>query len=509
MKKIWYTFFCILNFSLFFLTFILKSEYPKLFPYLLILNISLAVLLFLFQKNTIIHFAKVAWKAGLLLRFTNVFLFISIFALLNYWGFKFPKQWDFTRNQVHTLTLQTKQILKSMPHDLKFVSASTADGREAQKAMAELYRFEKNNVIIDDVDIARRPDIVDQYQITDSSAFIIYYEGRVQVVRELTELAIANALIRLSRPEELSIGVVIGHKELDFFAEDKDGLSSVRKQLELLGYNIVPLPLLENSSIPENIKSLIIWGPKSGLQKHELNLLENYYQKGGNILLALDPDAKGDPASDFRNWFYKKGIVISNNLVVDSQNSVNGSRGTIPLIKNFSKESEIVKNFEGQVFFPYVSMVSKNNNWDTNEGADFKALLETSTYPQSFAEINIDEIKSGEFKFNGGDIPGPIVVGAVFEKNYKDRSQRIVAFGNSSFPLNAFKNMTDNTKLFLNSVSYISGEYRLMSFDIPTLNDPVIILSSSQLNIAFYFSVVFVPLCLVALSIAVFRYRST
>ena len=395
-----------------------------------------------------------------------------------------------------------------MPNELQFTIATVPESREALKAMVELYKFEKNNIETFEIDIARRPDLVAQFELNSTAAFIIRYQGHLQVVRELTELSIANALIKLSRPEELVIGVTLGHKEVDFFTDNKDGMTNVRSQLEMLGYKIHPLPLFQMNEIPANIKALIIWGPKSGLIPQEIKMLDKYFERGGNILFALDPDVAGDPAGAFREWFKTRGIEIKNTLVIDEFANVNGSKGSIPIITTFSKNSEIVKNFDGQVFFPYVSMVEENSEWQ-KRGGIFNSLAETSPYPKSYAETSLNEIKSGKFSFGEHDLKGPISIAGVFERNLeKNKKQKIVVFGNSSFALNSFKNISNNIKLFINSVSFVSDEDRLVSFDIPTLKDSAILMSPSEVNIAFYFSILFVPILLVALSITIYRYKS-
>lgn len=508
MKAPLFTFLFVVNVSIYILSIIFINEYPRLFPYFLLFSFSLSAILISSRWQQFKGLVTSLIKGKIIARSFNALLVISVLAILNYWSFKFPKQWDFTKAKTHTLTQQTKKILHSMNKELKFTMATIPENREALKAMVELYKFEKRNLEITEIDIVRRPDLVAQFQLNSNAAFIIEYEKRFQVVRELTELSIANALIKLSRPQELTIGVTLGHKEVDFYADNKDGMSSVRTQLEMLGYRVVTLPLFQMSEIPANIKTLIIWGPKSGLIPEEIKVLNKYFEKGGNILFALDPDVSGDPAQAFRDWFKSIGIDVKNTLVIDELNNVNGSKGSIPIIKSFSNNSEIVKNFEGQVFFPYVSSVSENLEWQ-NKGGSFTSLAETSIYPKSYAETSLEQIRSGNFSFGAGDLKGPIGVAGVFERDLeKGISQKIVVFGNSSFALNSFKNISDNTKLFLNSVSFASGENRLVSFDIPTLQDSAILMSPSEVNIAFYFSILFIPVVLISLSITVFRYRS-
>ena len=101
----------------------------------------------------------------------------------------------------------------------------------------------------------------------------------------------------------------------------------------------------------------------------------------------------------------------------------------------------------------------------------------------------------------GADKPGPLNLAAAFESEHN----KIVVFGNSGFVLNAYLKFGSNYALFLNSLSWLVDEDRLISFNLPIIQSEPIFISSPQMGIVFYFSVLFSPLILFGLSIYMYR----
>jgi hypothetical protein len=61
--------------------------------------------------------------------------------------------------------------------------------------------------------------------------------------------------------------------------------------------------------------------------------------------------------------------------------------------------------------------------------------------------------------------------------------------------------------LFLNALSWLVDEDRLISFNLPIVQSEPIFISQQQMGIVFYFSVLFSPLILIGASIYMYRRR--
>jgi ABC-type uncharacterized transport system involved in gliding motility auxiliary subunit len=186
--------------------------------------------------------------------------------------------------------------------------------------------------------------------------------------------------------------------------------------------------------------------------------------------------------------------------VVDKKSFVNGSEGSIPLFDTYNHEHSITKKFKGEVFFPLCSSIAINKESDKN----ITLLMSTSEFPASWGETSLTEIANKNATFTQGkDVPGPISVAAAYE----DAGKKIVVFGNSTFVLNAYQKFGANYTLFLNSLSWLVDEDRLISFNLPIIQSEPVFISAPQLGIVFYFSVIFTPLVLFGIAIFVYRRR--
>ncbi len=469
-------------------------------------------LLLILAAATNLQALKDAWRAWRFYqigaRASNLLLTFCILGLVNYLAFKHPWQLDFSPGKLNTLSDQTARVLKSLESPVKLTAVSVASERAPLLALAELYRMQKSDVEIDHIDLEKRPDLAQSYHLTTPAAMLVSYGGREQLVTEISELQITNALIVLSSGKATKLYATTGHGELDFARTDKEGASTMAGILKAQAFEVIPLALAQTSEIPADASALMIWGPRKGFLAQELDILRSFINKGGTLVVALDPQVGEDHIAPLRSLLAEYGVGISNGLVVDSISHVSGSSGSIPIVKKFNKTHQATKDIQGQVFFPFASSITSVPT-KHNGVVSFHSLADSSTYPASWMETDMAQVKSGKVTFEAGkDAKGPQSMAGTFER-YLDKGgqQRIVAFGNSTLVLNAYANMTDNFTLVTNSISWSLGQGRLISFDLPALADPSIALSAMQMNAALAFSVFLAPLVFLALALAVYRHR--
>ncbi len=436
----------------------------------------------------------------------SIIYFFLLFCLLgvgNYWAYKHPWQLDLSVIKINSLSDQTKNILRDLKGPLVFKMFARKQESLAWLTLLEIYRTEKSSIAIEKIDIDVRPDLVGDYQITDAATLVIEYEGKRQKVTERDELNITNALIKVSRPSDPVAYFIQGHGEADIGSAEAEGIKFLFEAAKNSAVDIRPLNLLTTQEIPFDAKALILWGPKSALQASEINLIKKFLERKGNLMVALDPDLNGDKHENLRALLRSYKMIMRNDLVVDRKSFVNGSNGSIPLVDHFDHEFEMTKNFKGQVFFPLVSSLEIiPNEILPGMSGEVHSLASTTAFPDSWGETSLKEMASQNMSFTpGSDKAGPLSLALA----YDSPQSRIVAFGNSSFVLNAYSKFGSNFAFFLNALSWSLGEDRLISFNLPIIQSEPVFISSPQLGIIFYFSVLFSPLVLFGL--AIFMYR--
>jgi ABC-type uncharacterized transport system involved in gliding motility auxiliary subunit len=467
-----------------------------------ILNLALSMLLIYLNQEKFREFYQSTMFKKFTETLTTVFLVFSLLGVLNYWAFKHPFQSDFSLFKLNTLTEQTKSVVKNIPGKMVFKIFARKQESFLWYALADLYRFEKNDIAIEKIDIDVRPDLVMEYNITNEATMVIEYNGKRQYVADRDELNITNAIIKISRSSDPVVYFATGMGEADLTSKENEGLKFIYDSIRNSAIDIRSINLRTAQEIPFDAKALIVWGIKDHLTGSEVQVLEKFLARGGRLLVGLDPDLNVDANREIRNLLLKYHLNLRNDLVMDRKSFVNGSNGTIPLIENFNKNHPITKKLKGQVFFPLASSVEEYLPATKKADEKIEFLSTSSNFPDSWGETDLKEIASSKAVFTPSkDLTGPLSIGVAYE----DSKTKIVAFGNSTFVLNAYMKFGNNYALFLNSLSWLVDEDRLISFNLPIIQSERIFISGPQLGIIFYFTVLFSPL--VCIGVAFFMYR--
>jgi ABC-type uncharacterized transport system involved in gliding motility auxiliary subunit len=430
-------------------------------------------------------------------------LLFAIFGVANYWAYKHPKQVDLSVIKLNSLSDQSINVLKNLDDKIVFKMFARKTESLPWMALLEFYRAEKNSIQIEKIDIDVRPDLVGDYQISDAATLVIEYKGKRQKVTERDELNITNALIKISRSSDPVVYFVQGHEEGKIDSPENEGLKYIFEAAKNSALDIRPINLLTTQEIPFDAKALVLWGPQSSLQTSEIAVIKRFLERKGNFVVALDPDLNGDKHENIRELLRNYKIMLRNDMVMDRKSFVNGSNGSIPLVDHFDHDSEITKNFKGQIFFPLTSSLEPiPDEIVPGMKGTVKSLAASTAFPDSWGETSMKEIAAQQMNYTQGqDRPGPLSLVLTFESP----ENRIVAFGNSTFVINAYSKFGSNYIFFLNSLSWAVGEDRLISFNLPIVQSQPVFISAPQMGIIFYFSVLFSPLVLFGL--AVFMYR--
>ena len=465
-----------------------------------VFNLSLTGLLLFSMRNRWRDFYMSSYFKNAVSNALTAFLVFSLLGLLNYLAFKNAKQIDLTENLNNTLSKQSLEILTTLEAPITATIFASSSDAGRFRLLLNLYRYKKNDLTIKVVDPALRPDLVNLYGIEKTGTILLEYEGKKQLVLETTELAITNALIRISREEAPSIYMLMGHGEAGLENDSPEGFSTLKKVLENSTYTIEEIDLRQRDNIPKDTDLVILWGPRDDLMDHELRLLDSFIDKGGSVLVGVNPDLNTFNVKGLRDLLKEHGLTIPNNFVIDVESHIAGSNGIVPLVSRFHAHHPITKTMKEKVFFPVASSVlalGEESSWH---------LLESTPFPGSWAENDPNQIIEGSVTYTQGkDIEGPLALGAALEKK---GGGRIVAFGNSTFVSNKYSKFSSNFLLFLNTLAWQLRADRLISLEGPIMKEenPVFI-GSPQLGIIFYFSVFFIPLGLLILSVYFYRRR--
>ncbi len=468
----------------------------KLLNFVITLIPTVGLLFFLLQNQEWFS-RKISshYSQNLFSHIINFFLIFCVSSLLQYLVYKNSYFWDLTREGKYTLSVQTKEILKAMPSNLEFHYFAKRSLWDTTLPDLKLYEHEKENLTVIAHDIDAEPALVEKYHIQKDNSLVIFYEGASRIVSPLNHLNIANALLKMIHSKEVKVYFTQGHDESEIESDQRNGLSKLINYIKNSSYQLSSLDLMKRG-IPHDASAIVIIGPKKEFLPQEIKMLREYIAKGGKLLISLGPQLGEDNLKNLRNFLKEYSLVIKNTIVVDMLAKNYQADATVAVIKHFDKTHSITKGFEGRVFFPLSSSI------ETTDSEKAKILAYTNSFPATWAETDLKGVLSGKAKYDTKDIKGPIGIMAYVAG---ENESKIVLFSNKTFVENIYYKQGSNYNLFLNSLSWLVDDNPITSFNRPQIENSLVMMSAGQVQLIFYFTVVFLPLIL--FGIAIFLYK--
>jgi ABC-type uncharacterized transport system len=250
----------------------------------------------------------------------QVLLILFLIAMVNSLAFKHYARWDFSRDQKYALSDKTKRLLDTLKGKMRvtvFFSPNTPITADVQNLLTEYQYTGKGKIDVEHIDpersLSRAKELFDKYKVvTDESLLVLDYEGRNKTIKasEMAEIdqsgmafgegprvsafkgeqVITSGMIDLVEGKKKTLGYVTGHKEPSLSANSP--ITVLKTFIENENIKLQELNLLDQDTLPADVKAIMIVGPQYDFSDREMNLLRDFWDKQGRILLLLDPTAK-------------------------------------------------------------------------------------------------------------------------------------------------------------------------------------------------------------------------
>jgi ABC-type uncharacterized transport system involved in gliding motility auxiliary subunit len=269
--------------------------------------------------------------------------------------------------------------------------------------------------------------------------------------------------------------------------------------LEKENYVVKTINLVEQGKVPDDASVLVMAGPTAEPFPNEMEQIDGFLNKGGSVLILLDPP----PAPSLAEFMKKWSIDVGNNFVVDASGvgRLFGAGPTIPLVTNYSRH-KITENFKVMTFFPFVRSVMPVN--PPANGISAETLL--SSNERSWGET---DLKSNEAAFDPKtDLKGPISLATVATKDLgESKKARLVVFGTSNFAANSAFGLQGNGNLFLNTVSWLAQDENFISIRPKNPEDRRLTMTEAQGRLVSYVMLLLLPVGVLVTGISVWAKR--
>ncbi|MBD2326703.1 Gldg family protein [Alkalinema sp. FACHB-956] len=339
---------------------------------------------------------------------------LLILGLVNFVAARNVQRVDLTETQLFTLAPETQAVLKKLNQPLT-VYVFDRQPHPQDRDLLQNFRRMTPNLSFEFVDPDANPALAQKFSVkNDASNKDVYVENpsrqRNQFVQSiglqqrLSESRLVNGIIQATSDRQPKVYFLQGHGERAL-QPGEGSLALAAKELQGKNFASEPLNLAQTAKIPDDAAVIVVAGPKRPLFDKEVALLEDYLNRGGNLLLMVDPETKPDLDGLLNQW----GILLDDRVAIDASGSgqLLGYGPASPVVQDYS-EHPITKDFgNGISLYP----LARPLEIKPVEGVQANPIILTSS--QSWAESNL---KEKPVKQDANDRPGPLPLGVALSR---------------------------------------------------------------------------------------------
>lgn len=426
--------------------------------------------------------------------FVASLLVFGIVVLLNFISNKHGFRIDLTANKQYSLAEQTIKVLQNLEKEVKIAVFFPSSERSGITDFISEYQHYSNKLKYSFFDPDKNPEIARNYGVSIPQTVILECAGKLERIFGLDEQQLTNALIKVTREGNKVIYFMTGHGEHDIESFDTGGLVYMKEILIAMNYEVKPINLISEKSVPEDCAVLVINGPQSELFKTELDSIDAYINMGGKVFFLLDPD----PSPGMPEYFDKWGITVGNDFVID----LSGYSIAVPYVTEYNQYHPIAENFNYRTFFFMArSITPKIGALPAGVSVDWLCRTTSESWGEVDFQSAPDDPGEVAVKFDEGkDLKGPVTIAAVVKKpvhvslllGTSGKIGDLVVFGDSDFSTNRFRDYP-MASLFMNTLNWLAEEEDLVAISPKDPADRRVNMSTKEVNFTLYLTVFILP----------------
>jgi ABC-type uncharacterized transport system involved in gliding motility auxiliary subunit len=397
----------------------------------------------------------------------QIVLILFLAAMVNSLAFKHYKRWDFSRDQKYALSDKTKRFLNTLKGKMRitvFFSPNTPITADVQNLLTEYQYAGKGKVDLEQIDpernLSRAKELFDKYKVvTDESLLVLDYDGRNKTVKasEMADVdqsgmalgegprvaafkgeqAITSAMIDLVEGKKKTLGYVTGHKEPALSAPTSP-ISLLKTFIENENIKFQELNLLDQQAIPADVSAAMIVGPQYDFSEREMQVLRNFWDKQGRILVFVDPAAN---TPRLRAFLDELGVKVNDDrLMVFVRTGIQELALTRDVQARFLADSPVTKRLADvrTIFVGGTASLTLDPNRSRAANIRLEPLIQAEK--GYFAETDYNSDNQPKLQADAqkaGDMPLTIAAsaekGGSADARVQVNSSRLVAVSNATF----------------------------------------------------------------------------
>jgi ABC-type uncharacterized transport system involved in gliding motility auxiliary subunit len=433
--------------------------------------------------------------------------FVGILGLINTIVNKHNQEYDLTDTGVFTLSEQTLRVLYALDKPVQVIGFFQAGDPALRLARDYLERYGQHSDLLsyEFHDPAIEPALAHSLELGSYGALVFVSGAYKYEVTGLDEQSLTSGLIRVTNDAPRAVYFITGHGEHRIDDGGPEGYGTLKQGLERENYLVHNLDLARlTDAIPAEAAVLILAGADRQLLDTETQLVMDWVNRGGKLMLLIDPL---EPVP-FGQLLQRYDLSLADDIVVEDYNHALVTLGPdgltpqviAPLIDDYPYH-EITTALNGyRSFYPFARSITFNPV--ETAGLSITPLLSTSK--GSWAETDVYAAKP-EYT-QGVDYAGPFHLGVAIEDH--ERKARLVVFGNAGFVTNQNNSLQmANMDVFINAVNWLAEEEELISIRPKRPENRQLFMTPMQVHLTLFTSVVLIPIVVFAAGLGIWWKR--
>ena len=418
---------------------------------------------------------------------------------------------DFSTNQLYTLTQPTKDLVKGIKDDIS-IYYLVETGKETQvfKRIADKYESLSEHIKVELKDPVLYPKFASQYvedEITANSFLIVNHSNNRAMYVDYEDLLVygdefnyetfnydlvgidvegklTSAIQYVTTEDVPVIYTTTGH-------EEKETGQIFASALEKQNVKVKTTPTLTISSIPEDCDILMINSPESDFTADEIDMIMEYMENGGDVVLVVDYNAT--KLENLNTLIEYYGMKLQDGIVIEgdsSRHAQNNPHLIIPEVKQNAITDTAIQYGKYVIMPSSIGLQILDN---TRSSLKVEPLMVTSD--KAYAKVNLE---TSTFSKEFGDYDGPFYVGLAATDSFKGNSTNLVVYSSEfTFDDSALEGF-GNYEILTGTISHLAGGIQPISVKTRSLTVDPLTLTQKQANSWGIITAVILPLLILA-----------
>lgn len=459
----------------------------------------------------------------------------GIFAIVGFLNVRHYERFDLTITGKYSLSQKTKNILKNLEKPIVITTLFNPGEMFFEQIVDILkeYAYNTDKIKVESIDPLRNRTMVEELakrlKIGDLQMNTVVFEcgehskhvSQSEVIEKQYpfkfkgEEAFTEAILNVTQEKQTAVYFVTGHGERGFEDFDRMGISGIANALKRDNFRVAPLDILSSKKVPDDCDVLIVAGPSKSYLTEELNIIRNYLENRGKLLLMLEPALSPNMPTGFKTLMAEYGIMVRDDVVV--YNKVNmplfGMQTVAEIYvgkEEYAEDHAITNDLKSYntIIFGACSVDAA----PPNDQMPYQATVLLHAPDSAWGETDVSDLRQKKPENNvDTDLGGPISLAVASQvkelprevtqshpamatdPKAKPQGARLVVFGDVNFATNEYMDNPGNMDLFRNSVNWLAKKETQLGISAKPPDFRKATINPVQMKVVFWVSIAGIP----------------